>query len=448
MVTTICFWYMLAACTYAGEKPTREAIVAYNDACKTAGVQADFIAKFGSDFAGLDLHDVDFSGPHAVGKESILRDANFRGANLRGANFGAAQLERASFREADLRDAQFVTANLSNVNLVGAQLAGATIRESKLSHANAAGVDFAGVDLSGCDFPFADLREAKFAGATNDYWSDFTNANLASADLTGFRASAAQFYKANLRGANFTRADIRMADFHDAELEGAVFDGAQLSLADFRHARGLSEAQRRELLRKSGIVAWERIRMVAAFLDSPWFPLLLVVVLPALGWLYRQLTHGADAAAHADGEPRFQFTLANLLTAMFIVAALIGTALWSLVGLYSLVMVLAGYAMVHAVLYDQTHRPSAKRLLGVALGYVAANVVVGLTLSWISWEVSVICLVFLGIIIGPLSTMVGGTLWASQTNKLPTAATIGFIVWLIGAGFANLWALATLMAID
>src|SRR5689334_7854079 len=115
-ISTSLWLCALGGFAFAAEKPTREAIIAYNDECKAAGVRADFIAKFGRDFAGLDLHDVDFAGPHAVGKESNLREANFRGANLRGAFFGAAVLERASFREADLRDAKFVTANLQYVN--------------------------------------------------------------------------------------------------------------------------------------------------------------------------------------------------------------------------------------------------------------------------------------------------------------------------------------------
>ena len=44
---------MLSAWASAAEKPTRDTIIAYNDGCKAAGVRADFIAKFGADFAEL-----------------------------------------------------------------------------------------------------------------------------------------------------------------------------------------------------------------------------------------------------------------------------------------------------------------------------------------------------------------------------------------------------------
>lgn len=452
IVNVAAVWCVLTACLYAVEKPTRDAIVAYNDECKAAGVQADFIAKFGGDFAGMDLSGVDFSGPHAVDKESNLRGANFRGANLRGAFFGAAVLERASFREADLRGAKLVTANMKYVNLLGAQLAGAEIRESDLSHVNAAGVDFANVDLSGSDFPFGNFRGAKFAGAKNEYfWADYTSANLADADLTGLAGYGAQFHKANLRGANLTRADLGFANFSEAELDGAIFDEAKLALAEFRHARGLSDAQQRELVRKSGIVAWERIRMVTSFLDSPWFPLLLVVVIPAIVGLARRLSRRArntatDAEVAAAKRARFQFTLAGLLAVMFVVAAVVGAAMWSGTGLYSLAMVGALYLMVHPVLYDRIRRRSAARMLLTASAFtIVSGLLAVVTISlWPSYAVP--GLVFVGILFGPIGMIVFGTSWAAHATKFSGLAALGFIVWQVGVCLANLWFLAQLFA--
>ena len=259
-----------------------------------------------------------------------------------------------------------------------------------------------------------------------------------------------------MRGTDFSLANIRFADFSEAELDGAIFDGAQIDLADFRHARGLSDERRRELVRKSGIVEWERIRAVTSFLDSPWFPLLLVGVIPALVWLARRLSHRTKNTATSDAEvaaakpTHFQFTLAGLMAAMLLVAALVGTAMWSGTGLYSLAMVVAFYLMLHPVLHDPARRRSTVRLLVAATGFtVASGLLAFLTLVVAPSVISVGVWLIFGILIGPVAFMVGGPLWAARAANdftLGYVVALGYFVWIVGIGVANLWALAQVFA--
>jgi uncharacterized protein YjbI with pentapeptide repeats len=66
--------------------------------------------------------------------------------------------------------------------------------------------------------------------------TDFFEANLTKASLTGATACRAVFYRANLAKAKLANADLRGADFRCANLERAVFDGANLAGARFDDA--------------------------------------------------------------------------------------------------------------------------------------------------------------------------------------------------------------------
>jgi uncharacterized protein YjbI with pentapeptide repeats len=266
-------------------KPTREEIISYAAECKAREVRMDLIAKFGSDFSGMDLHGVDFRGYYCNRYETILRGANFSGSNLSGAVFGASILDGANFFGTDLEDASFITARLNGATFIETHFKNTVIRESQLMRATLVGADLSSSDISGSLFTDADLTDCVLEGAKNEYWhSDFVRANLTRADVHGLKLQNANFQGATLRSANFEGADLELAEFGDADLTDAKLKDANVRFADFSASKDLDSAQLAELRTKAQ--RWKYILRsgVEAFLRAAYFPTYLAV-LTALGIL-------------------------------------------------------------------------------------------------------------------------------------------------------------------
>lgn len=237
---------------------TRADLVAYLGECVRAGQAADPIARFGTDYRGFDLREVDFKGMHRVGFETNLGGADFTGADLRGADFGASTLTGACFRDADLREASFVTANLVRADLRGAALAGSRFRECDFTGANLMGVDLRQVELGEWNFFFhgAILEQANLSGLYLGS-AHLDRARLGRADLSRADLRSATFDGADLAEANLTGSDLTRASLRGANLEGALLAGSTIRHADFREVRGLSPAERDRLEQASGREAYE-----------------------------------------------------------------------------------------------------------------------------------------------------------------------------------------------
>ncbi len=90
-------------------------------------------------------------------------------------------------------------------------------------------------DLRGSDFKNANLASADLSGA-NLTQTSFSAANLNSADLSGASLGGSNLNGARLRGANLSGADLSSTDMRCAHLRGADLSGANLSRADLRDA--------------------------------------------------------------------------------------------------------------------------------------------------------------------------------------------------------------------
>jgi uncharacterized protein YjbI with pentapeptide repeats len=427
-----------------GEKPTKRGIVALSTQCKQLGVRMDLVGQFGTDFSGLDLRGVDFRGAHAVRLETNLRRADFSNTNLQGAQFGAAILDGADFTGADLTDASFVTASLRDVTLRDVNVARTRFYQSDLSHANMVGIDLSKSDITGSAFRGADLSGSILAGAKSEYrWLDFSHADLRNADLHGLMLAGANFQYANLRSANLSGCQLEQADFTGADLQGADLEDAQIPAAVFRHVRGLSNADKQQLTRSARRWEFDLKTGVAAFLDSLAFPFCLLLVIPLVavvtGVVRQQLKRKRP---NAPG--RLQFSLSSMLLWTAGICGFIGVGLWSHTGAFSYAMVCAFYLMVAELFSGRGNRKLAAAVLATALIYAALNVAVFCVLIMLD-PFSTFDLVFMlaAVFVGPLLALAGAIAAAiiifAGGTRFARLSLAGFVIWMVGVGFANLW---------
>lgn len=252
---------VVAPCAAQDESPTAEAIKAYSAACVTRGQRMDLVARFGTDFRGRDLRNIDLRGVWRADKETILTGADFTGADLRGADFGNARLDRAVFRDAKLDNAQLVTARLDGADLAGAALGNARFQECVFTNATLAGVDFSRATINGCRFDGAVLDNAVLQGAQNDLgWRDFSGASLRGVDLSGFDFSHSTLAGADLANADLTGARFVEADLTGANLSGAILDGVVVDAAILDGVTGLDESTVQMLLAEADRAGFEARR--------------------------------------------------------------------------------------------------------------------------------------------------------------------------------------------
>jgi hypothetical protein len=131
--------------------------------------------------------------------------------------------------------------------------------------------------------------------------------------------------------------------------------------------------------------------------------------------------------------------------------AFIGVALLSPTGAYSYAMVFAFFMMVAEIVSGRASRNLALGLLATALVYVLLNVAVYIVIVAAD-SFSLFNLAFdIGVIfVGP-QLAIGGAVVAAiivwRTRKrFPALALLGFVIWMAGVGFANLWAIASASA--
>jgi len=425
-----------------GDPPTRAAIAAYSAECKQSGQRMDAIARFGTDFSGLDLRGVDWRVPHA-GKTN-LQGANFAGANLQDAQFGAAILYGADFTGANLDDASFVRASLKRAILVRASLQGTRFQRCDLTGAKLDGVDLSQGDIAGCVFPQATLAGATLAGCVSAGWQmDFSRANLREANLRGLNLIDADFRRAHLNSANLSGCQLERADFTDAELTGASFAGANVAAADFRRARGLAPDEHKRLLAQARRTQFEWSRAITAFLDSSAFPVCVgtAAVMSAIAVAVRRRKRSAAQGFVLPA--RFQFSLAGLLIASVAVCLFVAVGKYSIVGAFSFAMAAAGYLMLVACLSGRAGSGWSAWVLALALGYVAANIAAYFLILLHLDPFSIFAGGFMlsSILLGPLAAFLIALASLVAQPKLrahpPWGALAGIALWMTGVGFGN-----------
>jgi uncharacterized protein YjbI with pentapeptide repeats len=171
-----------------------------------------------------------------------LSNADLSNADLRGTSLSNADLRGTSLRGADLRGANLRGTDLHEANLYGANLRGADLREANLHGANLYGANLRGADLRGTDLHGANLHGANLRGA-----------NLHGANLHGANLREANLHGADLRGADLRGDFLRETDLREADLFNANLYDAIVEQADFSGSRGLSKADKLDLIRRGAI---------------------------------------------------------------------------------------------------------------------------------------------------------------------------------------------------
>ncbi|MEA3413411.1 MAG: pentapeptide repeat-containing protein [Pseudomonadota bacterium] len=217
----------------------------------------------GRDFSGQNLRWSNFA-------YSDLTNAKFVGATLTGAVFIGADLTGADFSNATIANSNNATlptdfsfANLNSACFIGAKFKGPTY----FTHATLTRADFSNTDISAnaffgesLQFNAGESPRPAFRNATMDCefvddWKDldlsgahisackallagqdFSDAEMAGVDLTGFDLTGTQWRKANLSGANFFKATLTNTDFSESQLYGAKLNNANLEGANLSGA--------------------------------------------------------------------------------------------------------------------------------------------------------------------------------------------------------------------
>ena len=252
------------ACTVEqNTKPTREQIIEFledyrnnhplTEAEKRVGwdkrEKVDLVKQFGTDFAGLDLSGLDF---RIEARRVVASGADFSYCNMQETAFDGAELVQCKFTHTDLSHAMLRCCELKNADFSNARLS-----ETEFLYSNMQNTLFADLDASTCEFYGIDFAEARlmktnFSQAVFDMGSDFQRADLSDANMTNTTFHLySHFQDANLNNVNFTNAYLALADFSGANLEGADFTGANLYAALFIDVRGIDDAQRKALERRS-----------------------------------------------------------------------------------------------------------------------------------------------------------------------------------------------------
>ena len=117
------------------------------------------------------------------------------------------------------------------VDLKGSWLKGSDFREAHLSEAILTGVQMQGADLGGAELQGADLCGAQLQTA------NLHQANLKGADLWGADLQGSDLQEARLQGANLQQAGLQGADLQDAWMQGATLHEAQLQGAGLKRTR-------------------------------------------------------------------------------------------------------------------------------------------------------------------------------------------------------------------
>ncbi len=179
----------------------------------------------GLNFRGADLSQADFTGSVLV--DAILSGGTFKGVSFFACDMRHAKLENASFARADFRGAY-----VAGANLTGADLEKADLREGKVMERGEKG---ALVDKA-YSHGKSPVQKTIFRGAkmheTNMSGSRASAADFADADLSGIIVKDADFSGANLEGANLTDADFTGSNLRNANLTASIMTGTVLEATE------------------------------------------------------------------------------------------------------------------------------------------------------------------------------------------------------------------------
>ena len=137
-------------------------------------------------------------------------------------------LRGAYLGKKDEREINLQRINFSNSDLAKADLIGANLQGTNLGSANLDGADLRGVNLDGADLSGANLQGADLREANFQQGADLSGANLQGADLRWAKLQRADLSGANLQGAFLYEANLQGADLSGAKILGASFDTATI----------------------------------------------------------------------------------------------------------------------------------------------------------------------------------------------------------------------------
>ncbi|MCE1248442.1 MAG: pentapeptide repeat-containing protein [Firmicutes bacterium] len=126
--------------------------------------------------------------------------------------------------QVDLTGSDFSGMDLDEVNFSGALLHNSLFTKTSLI-----GADFAQANVSGCDFTGADCSLAIFTGAVGSN-SKFINTNLRKAKMILGHFNDSDFTGANLSNSDFREARMDGAIVEEAKTSGASFHGVDINL--------------------------------------------------------------------------------------------------------------------------------------------------------------------------------------------------------------------------
>jgi uncharacterized protein YjbI with pentapeptide repeats len=147
-----------------------------------------------------------------------------------------AYFRAAQWEQIELSKANLTHADFSDANLAGANLEFAIAYEARFDDANLDGANLRNLKAVNVDFQGASLRDAKLQYSTL-FRSNFTDANLSSAALISANLDSANLTSCCLKGADLTKAKLPHAIFSFTDLFGASLIEADLTAADLRAAQ-------------------------------------------------------------------------------------------------------------------------------------------------------------------------------------------------------------------
>jgi hypothetical protein len=145
-----------------------------------------------------------------------------------------------------------------------------------------------------------------------------------------------------------------------------------------------------------------------------------------------------------DAPARFQFRLSTLLLLTAVIGGFLAVAMLSPTGAYSYAMVGAFYVMIAEVVRGRASRKFSVGLLAAALVYPPMNLAVYFAVGAVDAFAFFDPPFMIGVVVvGPLLAIgcaIAAAIIAGR-GKLRVLAQplVGFAIWMIGVGFANVW---------
>ena len=266
-LTLLCLFVMAVFASAQDTKPTRELIIKFLGGWRYVPItdkekewkertKVDLVKQFGTDFTGLDLSGIDFIQTDASG-------ADFSHCNMRNGCFSYTRLDDCNFSNADLTGAKFCDCEFVNANFSHVRLHQTYFLYGKMQNASFVNPDATTSEFSYVDFSEAKLSNTDFSQAACFQGSGFQNADLSNANFSNASLLEANFQNANLKNTNFSNANLHLADFSGANLEGTNFDGTNLYAATFTDVKGIDDAQRKLLEKRSARWHYDFMQVVS-----------------------------------------------------------------------------------------------------------------------------------------------------------------------------------------